>query len=90
MESIKITSLTNYIPNQNLDNFAIPISYIINKNNYCNIPSYLYKNKNVMLSDDKINELIDLVNINKSSKTNRTTKKTKEIKNNTSRKKNKY
>lgn len=77
MESIKIISLTNSIPNENLDNFGIPISYIVNKNNYCNVPNYLYKNKDVILSDDKINQLIDLANINKDTfkKYHKTTKK---------------
>ena len=89
METIKIISLTNVNPDiQNLDNFAIPISYIVNKNNYCNLPNYLYTNQEVSLSDNKINDLIDLANINKDTfkKYHKTTKK-KNIKSNKTRKK---
>ena len=91
METIKIISLTNINSDiQNLDNFAIPISYIVNKNNHCNLPKYLYTNQEQALSDDKINDLIDLVNINKNTfkKYHKTTKK-KNMKSNKSNKSNK-
>ena len=89
METIKIISLTNINPDiQNLDNFAIPISYIVNKNDYCNLPNYLYRNQELSLSDNEINDLIDLANINKDTfkKYHKTTKK-KNIKSNITRKK---
>ena len=78
MESIKIISLTKINPEiQNLGNFAIPISYLVNNNNYCNLPKYLYNDKEQTLSDDKIDDLINLANINKDTfkKYHKTTKK---------------
>lgn len=78
MESIKIISLTKINPEiDNLDNFAVPISYLVNNNYYCNLPKYLYNNQEQTISDDKINDLINLANINKNTfkKYHKTTKK---------------
>lgn len=78
MESIKIISLTKINPEiDNLDNFAVPISYLVNNNYYCNLPKYLYHNQEQTISDDKINDLINLANINKNTfkKHHRSTKK---------------
>ena len=82
MEVLKIISLIkNNSHIENLDNFAIPLSYIVNKNNYCNLPKYLYTDQKETLSDNKINELIDLANINKDTfKKYRKTSKKKNIK----------
>ena len=66
MEVIKIVSLTKINQDvENLDNFGIPVSYLVNKNNYCNLPNYLYTNQEQFLSQEKIDELINLANINK-------------------------
>ena len=42
MESIQILSITKCNSEKNLNNLAIPISYMVNKNQYTNLPNYLY------------------------------------------------
>tara|TARA_A100001015_G_C15033984_1_gene734888 strand:- start:1769 stop:2050 length:282 start_codon:yes stop_codon:yes gene_type:complete len=91
MESIKFLSLTKINPQiHNFDNLAIPISYLVNKKNYFNLPNYLYNNREQTLSDDKINDLLNLANINKDTfkKFPKTTKKNN-IKSNKTKKKKK-
>ena len=77
MESIQILSITKCNPEKNLNNLAIPISYMVNKNQYTNLPNYLYNDSQTPLSDENINNLIDLININKTNKSNKTNKATR-------------
>ena len=77
MESIEILKISKSLPQEIFHNMAIPICYTVNKEDYYKLPNYLYRNNNNQLSDEKIDDLINLANINKDTfkKYNKTSKK---------------
>ena len=80
MQSIEILSINKSNQNEIFNDLAIPISYFVNKNKYSNLPNYLYTDNNNYISDQNINQLISLVNMNKSFLKNNLTKKNKILK----------
>lgn len=68
METVEILKIDKSLPEETFCNLAIPISYILNKKKHTNVPNFLYTNYNNELSDKKIDDLINLVNINTSIK----------------------
>ena len=87
MESIEILKISKSLPQEIFDDMAIPICYTVNRDNYYKLPNYLYTNNNNELSDEKIDNLINLANINKDTfKKYHKTSKNKNIEYNKSRK----
>ena len=74
MESVEILKISKSLPQEIFDNIGIPICYTVNKQDYYKLPNYLYTNKNE-LSDEKIDDLTNLANINKKSKKKQRSKK---------------
>lgn len=77
MQSIEILSINKSIPSEIFNNLAIPITYIVDKKEYSNLPNYLYTNSDNFISDEKINDLISLVNTNSTFKNKNLTRKKK-------------
>tara|TARA_Y100001980_G_C14526268_1_gene301785 strand:- start:867 stop:1136 length:270 start_codon:yes stop_codon:yes gene_type:complete len=89
METVKIISIIKNNNNLNdFENLSCPICYYSNNDKNNNLPNYIYDNNDNFIDDNKINQFIDLININK--KKNKTKKlKTKNFtnKNNITKKK---
>lgn len=89
METIKILSLIEN-NNNNLEcfkNFSIPICYFNNNSKVINLPNYIYSDEHDIVDNDKINQFIEIININKNKTKNKTTKKIKTQNNNKTKKK---